>query len=74
MHFFRSEEHLRNWKQFDPETEPGIISLDDLLRLFSISFFRERMAPDYVSRMQEFLVEFFATLKEIGKTGAFWVP
>jgi hypothetical protein len=74
MHFFRSEEHLRNWKQFDPETVEGIIPLNDLVKLFSIDFFRKRLAPDYVSNMQEYIAGFFGTLKEIGKTGAFWVP
>ncbi|RJP14318.1 MAG: hypothetical protein C4520_21625 [Candidatus Abyssobacteria bacterium SURF_5] len=74
MNFFRSEEHLRNWKQFDPATEAGIIPVADLVKLFSIDFFRKRMEPDYISRMQEFMPEFFNTLREIGKTGPFWVP
>jgi hypothetical protein len=74
MHFFRSEEHLRNWKQFSPETEAGIIPLDDLLKVFSGEFFRRRMDPDYVSHMQEYIGEFMNTLREVGKTGAFWIP
>lgn len=74
MNFFRSEEHLRNWKQFDPETVDGIVPLNGLVKLFSINFFRKRMEPDYVSHLQEFIAEFFATLHEIGKTGPFWVP
>jgi hypothetical protein len=74
MVFFRSEEHLRNWADFTPEKEDGIIPLSDLVALFSINFFRKRLEPDYVSRLPEFMGEFFATLKDIGKTGPFWVP
>ena len=74
MLFFRSEEHLRNWTDFTPDKEDGIVTLPDLVKLFSIDFFRRRMDADYVSRVPEFMGEFFATLKEIGKTGPFWVP
>jgi len=74
MLFFRSEEHLRDWDDFDSEKEDGIIPLADLVRLFSIDFFRRRLDPDYVTHMPEYMAEFLATLKEIGKTGPFWVP
>jgi len=74
MLFFRSEEHLRDWTDFDSEKEDGIIPLPDLVKLFSIEFFRRRLDADYVSRVPEYMGEFFATLKEIGKSGPFWVP
>jgi hypothetical protein len=74
MVFFRSEEHLRNWADFTAEKEDGIIPLPDLVRLFSIDFFRKRLDADYVSRIPEYMGEFFATLHAIGKTGPFWVP
>ncbi|MBI5115764.1 hypothetical protein HZA56_04780 [Candidatus Poribacteria bacterium] len=74
MLFFRSEEHLRNWADFDPQTEAGIVPLLDLVKLFSAEFFRRRLDPDYVSHMQEYAMGFLATLREIGKTGPFWLP
>lgn len=74
MVFFRSEEHLKNWADYDAANDAGIIPLPDLVKLFSIEFFRRRMDTDYVSRLQEYLGEFFSTLKEIGKTGPFWLP
>ena len=74
MLFFRSEEHLRNWDDFTPDKEDGIVALPDLVKLFSIDFFQRRMDADYVSRVPEFMGEFFATLKDIGLTGPFWVP
>jgi len=74
MHFFRSEEHLRNWAGFNSEIEGGIISLSDLVQWFSVDFFRKRMDPDYFSRRQEYMGEFVSTLGKIGKVGSFWLP
>jgi len=72
MTFFRSEEHLRNWAQFDPAAEDGIISLPHLLKLFSNKMFRRRLDPDYFSHMREYAPEFMSTLREIGITNPFW--
>jgi len=57
---------------FDPETEDGIIPLLDLVKLFSGSYFRRRLDPDWVSNMREYAREMVGTFKEIGKTGPFW--
>lgn len=73
MHFFRSEEHLRNWAGFDAEMEGGIISLADLVRLTSIDHFRKRLEPDYVSRYLG-VGEVMKRLQEIGKTEPYWLP
>ena len=72
MTFFRSEEHLRNWTQFDPATEDGIIPLPDLVKLFSLNFFRRRLDAGYLSRMREYRAGFMPVLGEIGKVGPFW--
>ncbi|RLB40451.1 MAG: hypothetical protein DRH20_01345 [Deltaproteobacteria bacterium] len=72
MTFFRSEEHLRKWAQFDPATEEAILTLDDLIKLFSGRMFRHRMDTDYFSHMREYGRDFMAVLEEIGKTGPFW--
>jgi hypothetical protein len=74
MHFFRSEEHLRNWADFSADKEEGTVPLPDLVKLFSCDFFRRRLDPDYISHMQEYAAGFLATLKEIGKTGPYWLP
>ncbi len=73
MNFFRSEEHVRNWAQFDSRNEDGMLSLDQLVKIFSGELFRRRLEPDYFSHMQEYRQERAAQLKEIGKTGPFWV-
>jgi hypothetical protein len=74
MHFFRSEEHLNNWTEFDPATRDGMVPLNDLVTLFSIEFFQKRLEPDYLSGLSEYIVGFFPALVQIGKTGAFWMP
>ena len=74
MNLFRSEEHIRNWERFDAESEEGIISLADLIELFSGSYFRRRLDPDWVSRSGEYAMQMVATMQEIGKTGSFWQP
>jgi len=72
MNLFRSEEHVRNWSQYDPESAEGTMPLVDYVTLFSTGLFRERLAPDYLLRLPQFLPEWMATLARLGKTGAFW--
>ena len=74
MNLFRSEEHVRNWDGFVAGTEEGIISLADLVTLFSGNNFRRRPDPDWVSRSGEYAFEMVKTMQEIGKTGPFWQP
>jgi hypothetical protein len=74
MNLFRSEEHIRNWARFDPATKEGILSLDDLVRLFSGNLFKRRLDRDYVSRSQEYLGEWVTELAEIAKVRPFWTP
>ena len=69
MNLFRSEEHVRNWSGFKPDTEEGIIPLDDLVTLFSGNYFRRRLDEDWVSRSREYAIELG---KEFAKKGPFW--
>ncbi len=73
MHFFRSEEHLRNWAGFDEEKQGGIISLTDLVKLTSIDHFRKRMEPDYISHYLG-VGDVMKRLQEIGKRDPYWLP
>ena len=72
MNFFRSEEHLSNWADYDPSTRDGIVPLKDLVKLFSGNYFRRRLDKDYLSRSREYAREMVSTMVEIGKTGPFW--
>jgi hypothetical protein len=69
MNLFRSEEHARDWSGFKPDTEEGIVPLDDLVKLFSGNYFRRRLDDDWVSRSREYAIELG---KEFGKRGHFW--
>jgi hypothetical protein len=72
MNLFRSEGHIRNWSGFNPEAEDGIISMEDLVKLFSCNNFRRRLDPDWLSHSREYGREMLATLGEMGKSGPFW--
>ena len=72
MNLFRSEEHIRNWAQFDPAAEEGIVPLENVVKLFSGNNYRRRMDGDWVSRSREYARDMVATLKELGMTGSFW--
>ena len=74
MHYFRSEEHLRNWAGYQAEKEGGIIFVLDLVKWFSIDLFQRRLDSDYVSHYQEYMGGFIKRLQEIGKRGPYWLP
>ena len=46
--------------------------LADYATLFSSGLFRERLQPDYLVRLPQFMPEWMATLARLGKTGPFW--
>jgi hypothetical protein len=71
MLFFRSEEHLKNYGQYDPATEGGISQLEGLLTMFSSSVFKRRMDPDYFSNMKTYLGELIAEAGRNDKIGVF---
>ncbi len=72
MNLFRSEEHVRTWSMYDPESADGTMPLRDYATLFAGGLFRERLAPDYVLQMPQLLPEFIGTLAQLGRTGRFW--
>jgi hypothetical protein len=72
MNLFRSEEHVRNWSLFDPDSADGTMPLRDYATLFATDLFRQRLEPDYVLRLPQFFPEWLSTLARLGKTGPFW--
>ncbi len=42
--------------------------------VFSGPLFRNRLKPDYLSRVKEYASEMLLSLKKLGKTGSFWTP
>jgi hypothetical protein len=72
MNLFRSEEHVRDWPLYDPDSADGTMSLADYATLFGIALFRERLQPDYLLRFRKLTPDWSATLEWLGKTGPFW--
>ena len=66
--------HYPPLTRFDPATEEGIVSLPDLLKLFSGNLFQRRLDPDYVSQSKQYMGQFLADLAELGKARPFWQP
>jgi hypothetical protein len=50
----------------------GIISLDDLMKLFSGSYFKNRRDPDYFLKMGEYFGDIITTLDTLENAGSFW--
>ena len=71
MLFFRSEEHLKNYAQYDPDTEGGISQVEGLLAMFSSNIFKKRMDPEYFSNMKTYLGELIAEVGSNDKIGVF---
>jgi Xaa-Pro aminopeptidase len=69
MNLFRSEEHVRRWSGFKPDTEEGIIPLLDMAKGFSENLFARRMDADYVSHMEEYMME---GVEDFSEWGSFW--
>ena len=74
MNLFRSEEHVKNWSLYDSISAESIMPLSNWAQAFSGPLFRNRLKPDYLSRVKEYAPELFISLKQFGKAGLFWTP
>lgn len=72
MNLFRSEEHARNWSGYKPEAEGGLLSLAQILEVFSAPHFRERGNGRYISTMGELRSTFMDKIKEVTNDDPFW--
>jgi hypothetical protein len=71
MLFFRSEDHLKQWAQYDPAAKGGISQLEGLLTMFSSNIFKRRLDPDYFSNMKSYLGELIGEVGNNHKIGVF---
>ena len=46
--------------------------MDDLMKLFSGSYFKNRRDPDYLLKMGEYFGDTITTLGTLGNAGNFW--
>ena len=73
MNLFRSEDHVRNWAQFNPDSADGIAPLADWVAIFSTEGRKHLLDPDYVSKWRPRRgQEREEVLRRLGKSGRFW--
>jgi hypothetical protein len=68
MNFFRSEESVRRWSEFDPESERQIKPVEVYAKAFSAPFFRRRLDDDFVVNSEKLFQEVAGSLT----TGLGW--
>ena len=72
MNLFRSEETVTGWSQTAPGSEEGILPVQTWAGMFSADLFRKRLAPDYLSKVPEYLGSMIALMEELGMVGPFF--
>ena len=73
MNLFRSEEHIRNWAQFNPDSAEASLPLSDEVTLFSTEAGKHRLDGDYISQwLPKWAAERAEAARRLGKAGPFW--
>ena len=73
MNLFRSEEHVRTWSQFNPDSTSAISTLEDEVTLFNIESNKHKLDGDYISQwLPKQAGERASAAQQMGKTGPFW--
>ena len=73
MNLFRSEEHVRSWSQFNPDSASAISTLEDEVTLFNIESNKHKLDGDYISQwLPKQAGERASAAQQMGKTGPFW--
>jgi hypothetical protein len=74
MNLFRSEEHVKDWSDYNPVSAESIMSLSNWAKAFSGPLHRNRLQSDYLSRTKEYASQLILALQKLGKAGPFWTP
>jgi len=73
MNFFRSEEHMRNWAQFNPDSADGSLPLNDEMTWANVEATKHRLDGDFISQWaNKQRSQRDEVLQRLGKTGSFW--
>ncbi len=73
MNLFRSEEHVRNWTQFNPDSAEASLPLNDEVTRFSTEAGKHRLDGDFISRwLPRVADERTEVTRRLGKSGPFW--
>ena len=74
MGLFRSEEHVKNWVDYDPDAEEAIMPVADWAKAFATTTCRTRLEPDTLTRQSAYGDELLAVLADAGRSGVRWQP
>ena len=73
MNLFRSEEHMRNWAHFNPDSAEASLPLNDEVTVFNTEAAKHRLDGDFISQwLPGQAGEILAAAQRLGKTGPFW--
>jgi hypothetical protein len=72
MNLFRSEAHLKRWSGYQPGTEAGILSLPEIMAIFSTPRHTAKMSEDYISKAAEYAPLFIEKIKQVKARVPFW--
>jgi hypothetical protein len=73
MNLFRSEEHMRNWVQFNPDSAEASLPLNDEIAVYATQAAKHRLDEDFVSKwLPNQAAEIAEVARGLGKTGSFW--
>ena len=75
MNLFRSEEDVRAWPDFQPDTEEAVLPLREVAQLWGIENYRARNQDDYITRFPTLQAERWVLLEKLGRRKThFWDP
>jgi hypothetical protein len=72
MNLFRSEEHLKKWSEFEEKTDEGILSLYDIMAIFSTPRHTRKLDKRYVSAAPEYGSLFIKRIEEVTGGSSLW--
>ena len=73
MNFFRSEEHMRNWAQFNPDSADASLPLNDEVTWANVEATKHRLDGDFISQWaNKQRGQRAEVAQRLGKTGPFW--
>ncbi len=75
MNLFRSEEHVSNWLQFNPDSTEGMLPLDEEVSLMSTESRKHALDGDFLSQWwPRRAQERDQVQRRLGKTSSYWQP
>ncbi len=72
MNLFRSEAHLKSWSGYQAGTEAGILSLSEIMAIFSTPRHSAKMSEDYISKAAQYAPLFVEKIKQVKAGMPFW--